>query len=313
MGGIRLLRQLVGVVAALALGLVWLPQMGDGVLAQAGSTQRTASAALPTGDQIVAKYEQALGGTAALAKVTTRTTRTRRIVDIGTPSDHYLLRHSKRGSGGVFLSIMNHGSLDGQFLYWLNGCDGKNGWQRGEKDQIRDLNTTTGGICEHEQAFYGYFVLDAARMRKNFQRLEVKGIHKIVPTAPSPLGELAGGKGADLVPAGARDVYLVLGVPAGKDSLVWLYFDTQTGFLLRRADAGEGPTPVPAGDSPRITDFIQYREVGDGTRMPFQFVTIGPNAARVRGIHISVTDNAPIDDKAFIKPRVPSRQDKGLS
>jgi hypothetical protein len=94
---------------------------------------------------------------------------------------------------------------------------------------------------------------------------------------------------------------------------VWLYFDVQTGFLLRRADAGEGDKTIPAGDSPRITDFIQYREVGDGTRMPFQFVTIGPSAARVRGVHINVTDNAPVDDKVFIKPRVGSREDKGLS
>jgi hypothetical protein len=84
------------------------------LLAQGLSAQR-ATAALPTGDQIIARYEQALGGAAALSKVTTRTTRTRRIVDVGTPSDHLLVRHSKRGPGGAPLSIMNHGALDGQY------------------------------------------------------------------------------------------------------------------------------------------------------------------------------------------------------
>ena len=313
MRGISLFLRRACAVVVLAVGLVWLPQADDSVLAQGGGpTQPAASAPLPTGDQIIAAYEEALGGAAALAKVTTRTTRTRRIVDIGTPSDHVLVRHSKRNPGGGPLSIMNHNSLDGQFLYWLNGCDGETGWRRGQNDQTAAQSTTTGGICEHEQAFYGYFVLDADRMRRNFQRLEVKGIYTIVPTEPGPFGQLAGGKGPDLVPPGARDAYLVLGIPAGKDSPVWLYFDTQTGLLLRRAFAGEGPTPVPAGSPPRITDFIQYREVGDGTRMPFQFVTIGPNAARVRGVHYSVVDSAPIDDEVFVRPRVASRQDKGL-
>ena len=69
---------------------------------------------------------------------------------------------------------------------------------------------------------------------------------------------------------------------------------------------------MPPGDSPRVTDFLQYRDVGDGTRMPFQFVTFGgPN--RTRGVHVEVIDNAPIDDTVFIKPKVGSRQDKGLS
>jgi hypothetical protein len=280
-------------------------------LAREGWPQR-AAATLPTGEQIIARYEQALGGAAALARVTTRTTKTRRIVDLGNPSDHVLTRHSKRGPGGAPMSIMNHGDLTGEFLYWLNGCDGKTGWQRGDKDSIRDAETASGGICGYEQAFYGYFVLDAADMRKSFQRLEVRGIYKIVPTAAEAFGALAGGKGNDLVPAGARDTYLVLGVPAGNDPFVWLYFDVQTGFLLRRGETGNGPTPVPPGDSPRVTDFIQYREVGDGTRMPFQFVTFG-GGSRTRGVHVEVIDNAPIDDKVFVKPKVASRQDKGLS
>ena len=301
----------VGCAVAGALVLLSLPAVNEGALAQGTPTQRSA-APLPTSDQIVARYEQALGGAAALAKVTTRTTRTRRIVDLGAPSDHLLVRHSKRGPGGAPMSIMNHGDLTGQFMYWLNGCDGKTGWQRGDKDAIRDADTLTGGICEHEQGFYGYFVLDAARMRKNFQRLEVRGVYKIVPTEVGAFGELAGGKGPDLVPAGARDTYMVFGVPAGKDAPVWLFFDVQTGLLLRRGETGEGPTPAPPGDSPRVTDFLQYREVGNGTRMPFQFVTFGgPN--RTRGVHVEVIDNAPIDDKVFIKPKVGSRQDKGLS
>src|SRR4051794_11646651 len=86
-----------------------------------------ASVALPSGDEILAKYEEALGGAAALAKVMTRTVTSRRIVDIGTPSDHVLTRYSKRGN----FSIMFHSALDNTFLNYTNGCDGKGGWQGG--------------------------------------------------------------------------------------------------------------------------------------------------------------------------------------
>jgi hypothetical protein len=285
-----------------------------------------AQGALPTGDQILSKYEEALGGTAALAKVMTRTVKTRRIVDIGTPSDHYLLRYSKRGN----YSIMYHSALDGTFLNYTNGCDGKGGWQSGgggeaggragrggdgaepQEGAVRDLPTTTGGICEEEMAFYGYFVLDRARARSHYQSLAVKGIHKIIPVDAGSFGILAGGRGPELALTGARDAYLVLGVPARKpDPFVWMYFDTQTGVLLRRAEAGTGATPVPPGDNPRTTDFIQYRAVGNGTRASFQFVTVA-GANRVRGIHMSIVDNDPVDDKVFIKPKNALRFDKGL-
>ena len=136
---------------------------------------------------------------------------------------------------------------------------------------------------------------------------------KIIPTGAGPFGMLAGGQGADLNLDGPREAYVVLGVPNHKpDPWVWMYFDKQTGVLLRRAEAGTGEKPVPPGDNPRITDFIQYRAVGDGTRSAFQFVTIGAGAARVRGIHTSIVDNGPVDDKVFIKPKTVLRFDKGL-
>src|SRR5271168_1717829 len=45
----------------------------------------------PTSDQILMRYEDALGGAAALGKVNTRIIMQRRFQDIGTPEDEYLL------------------------------------------------------------------------------------------------------------------------------------------------------------------------------------------------------------------------------
>lgn len=284
-----------------------------------GAAQRPASAAgTPTTDQILAKYEEALGGRDALAKINTRIVRSRRFQDIGPPEDHDLLRYSKKPPSDSVrvMSIMSHTALDGTFLRWTNGCDAKTGWNwSGRTDpsgKVRDDPATTGGLCEQNLYFYGYFPLDLARMKRNYQRFELKSTQKIFQPPAGPTGEAAGGQGADIVPSGgARETYLMLGVPRPGDSWDWLYFDVQTGFLLRYADAGTGPAPVPAGNTERIVDYLQYRNVGNGTKSTFQFVTQTPTT-RVRGVHMSVEDNTPIDNKVFIKPQNSLRADKGL-
>ena len=51
--------------------------------------------------------------------------------------------------------------------------------------------------------------------------------------------------------------------------------------------------------------------VGDGTIMPFQFVTQTP-ATRVRGVTVTVVDNAPIPDSVFLKVENAFRGDRGF-
>ena len=146
---------------------------------------------------------------------------------------------------------------------------------------------------------------------------------------------MAGGIGSDIVPAGrARDAHLVLTKSQAGSQVAWLYFDTSTGLLLRlgNADLPSGVQPfiyagfqgtpgkesdVPethaaAGFTQRVVDFLQYRRVGNGTIMPFQFVNQGP-ATRVRGVTIRAVDNAPIDDRAFMKVRNAFRGDRGVA
>jgi hypothetical protein len=109
-------------------------------------------------------------------------------------------------------------------------------------------------------------------------------------------------------------VYLVLSTPArSTDNYVWLYFDTATGALLRRADAGKDPTPVAPGTNPRFTDFVQYRDVGDGTRATFQFVSTAAGGRQQRGVHTSIVDNdpkTPMPDDLFNRPTNVNNMDK---
>jgi hypothetical protein len=270
------------------------------------------AAPLPTGDEVIARYEKFLGGAEALARVKTRIVLSRR-VDAGAATDENLVHYSK----APMFSIMHYTTLDGSFSFYQNGCDGKAGWSRdGKADAPVVGPESTTGNCEQELYYYSYFALNVPRMKANVKQFDVKGTFKIVPADPSSLGELAGGKGRDLIPPGPRQVYLVLSTPArSTDPYVWLYFDTQTGALLRRAEAGKGPVPVAPGTNPRFTDFIQYREVGDGTRATFQFVSTAAGGHQQRGVHTSIVDNdpnTPMPDGLFTLPKNVNREDKGL-
>lgn len=291
------------------------------------------AAGAPSVDQILAKYEEALGGAKALAKVNSRVVTQRRFQDVGAPEDHYLLRYTKKPpvEHGRLLSIQSHTALDGTFLRWSNGCDAKGGYSwSGRKDPSgipHEGKNSTDGLCEQELYFYGYFPLDLNHLKSAYRSLEYKGVHKIFQPTASAVGEMAGGEGPDIIPAGqARDTYLLLAVPAkAGDDYQWLYFDTKTGLLLRFASAGDNPnwpnsplagTPdatklATAGNTARIVDLIQYRKVGDGTVEPFQFVNQGPDT-RVRGVTVNVLENAPVDDRVFLRPKNSLRSDKGF-
>jgi hypothetical protein len=288
-------------------------------------------------DEILAKWQQALGGAAALGKISTRILAQRRYQDVGSPEDHYLMRYTKvRQSDRKMSSIMSHSSLDGKFLHWTGGCTPDESWDwPGRQAKSAAPLEHKGGSCEDELYFlygYGYFPLDLDHL-KSVYNFEYKGVHKVFQPAAGPVGEMAGGMGPDLVPDNrARDAHLVLTTSKQGNHAAWLYFDTATGLLLRWGNAelpggvqpfiyaGFEGTPgresnVPgkfasAGFTSRVVDFLQYRRVGNGTIMPFQFVNQGP-ATRVRGVTINVVDNAPIDDRVFEKVKNAFRGDRG--
>lgn len=274
-------------------------------------TAGMAQEAMPSADSILARYETFLGGAQALSHVSTRKTEMRRIEMSATPSDEVLTRASAR----PMLSIMRHEALDGSFIRYMNGCDAAGGWVgygKGDSGDPKPGEASTDGVCEQEQYYYEYLPLDLARLKSNIKGFEVRARVQIVLADVGGWGAMAGGRGRDLVPAGPRQTYLVLTTPARSgDPFVWLYFDTQTGALLRRAEAGKGVAPIQPGVTPRYTDFLQYRNIGDGTKAPFQFVTVAPNS-QVRGISTRITDNIKIDPTDLSRPKDVRRPDKGF-
>ena len=99
-----------------------------------------------------------------------------------------------------------------------------------------------------------------------------------------------------------RDAFVVVGFPDG-DLPEQLFFDTQTGLLLRK----ETVLPTPIGDSPFQTDFDDYRDTGSGVKFPF-LIHMNPANARTELAPeatlrvIKVEDNVAIDSAKFAKP-----------
>src|SRR5204863_7198318 len=98
-----------------------------------------------------------------------------------------------------------------------------------------------------------------------------------------------------------RDAYLVVGTPPG-ELAESLYFDTQTGLLLRKQTV----LPTPIGDSPYQTDFDDYRDTGSGVKVPF-LIHMNPATPRTElapaaTLRITkVQDKSPTDGAKFVK------------
>ena len=90
-------------------------------------------------------------------------------------------------------------------------------------------------------------------LKREYPQLTVRGIEKV----------------------NGRDAYLVVGVPQGEKPES-LYFDTQTGLLLRKQTV----LPTPIGDSPFQMDFDDYRDTGSGVKVPFLIRVIRERAHR---------------------------------
>ena len=94
-----------------------------------------------------------------------------------------------------------------------------------------------------------------------------------------------------------RDAYLIVGYPDG-DLPEQLYFDIQTGLLVRKGTA----TPTALGEYALQTDYDDYREVG-GVKIPYVVRTIGISPADGVTMQIEKVEiNPQLDAGRFIKP-----------
>jgi len=191
------------------------PAVGNAAAEVPSPDAKSLSADVPTVDQIVDKYIQALGGAAAIERITSR-------VEQGTAT-------SERGSGGIEVfdrspdeeTLVQHlPAGDGIVVF-----DGHEGWSRMPHQPMRDMHDAD---------------LDAARMDADLQfplHLE-RLFDKLSVDYPQNVG--------------SQEAYVVSGLRVGQPP-VRFYFSEESGLLLRlvryaESPLGRDPTQIDYGD-----------------------------------------------------------------
>jgi hypothetical protein len=225
----------------------------------------------PSADQLFDKYIHAVGGAASIDKIASRVMKgTITFGDKNVPIDIYSKDPDERIS---FTHLP-----DGDSVTAFNGHDG---WLGFPGRPSRDMHgpDVDGASIDADLHF-------ATHLKAMFSKAEVRGAEKI-----------------DDEKGDARDVYLVVGTRDGKPPLR-LYFDRQTGLLLRLIRYGESPL----GRLPTQIDYTDYRDSG-GVKIPFRWTLARPGGR----FTIQVNDaqvNVPVDDAKFIRPPAPPLDQK---
>jgi photosynthetic reaction center cytochrome c subunit len=218
----------------------------------------------PTADQLLDKYLQAEGGAAAIEKITSRVMKgTITFGDRNVPIEIFSKDPDKRIS-------FTH-TPDGDSV---TAFDGHEGWLGIPGRPVREMQGADVDAASMDADLHF-----ATHLKGMFGEAKVRGREKV----------------------GERDAYLVVGQREGKPPLR-LYFDEQSGLLVRLIRYGE----TPLGLMPTQIDYADYREVG-GVKIPFRWTLARPGGRFM--IQVSeVKENVAVDDAKFAKPAAPAEQ-----
>jgi hypothetical protein len=215
------------------------------------------------------KYLHAVGGTAAIEKITSRVMKgTITFGDRNVPIDIFSKDPDKR------ISFTHTPEGDS-----VTAFDGHEGWLGFPRRPVREMHGPDMDAAAMDADLHF-----AAHLKGMFSEAQVRGTEKI----------------------GDHDAYLVIGRREGKPPLR-LYFDEQSGLLVRLVRYGE----TPLGRLPTQIDYADYREAG-GVKIPFRWTLARPGGRFT--IQVSeVKENVPVDDSKFAKPPAPPEEQKGAA
>jgi outer membrane lipoprotein-sorting protein len=236
-------------------------------IAEAEEAEETKEPSGPPAEQLFDKYRQAVGGAATIEKVTTRVMKgTITFGDRNIPIDIFSKEPDKRIS-------LTH-TPDGDSV---TAFDGHEGWLAFPGRPVREMHGPDVDAAAMDADLHF-----AAHLKGMFSQAQTRGTEKV----------------------GDHVAYLVIGQREGKTPLK-LYFDEQSGLLVRLVRFGE----TPLGRLPTQIDFADYRDA-EGVRIPFRWTLARPGGRFT--IQISeVKQNVPVDDAKFARPPAPAAEQKG--
>jgi photosynthetic reaction center cytochrome c subunit len=231
--------------------------------ASSGNSSTATPTALPAADQLFDKYLAAVGGAAALLTITSRAEKGTLSAFGGQhfPVDIYAKAPDKR------LSIMHLRDGDS-----ITAFDGHSGWLSvpGRTPQIMTPVENASAQMDADL----YFPVHLKTLGQKFM------VHS---------GEKIEG----------HDTELVVGETAGRLPLD-LYFDSQSGLLLRLVRYAE----TPLGRIPTQIDYTDYRDA-DGVKVPFRWTLARPDNRFTIQVD-QLQQNVPVDDAKFSAPPSPA-------
>lgn len=212
----------------------------------------------PAADELIEKYVKALGGAKAIDKIKSRViSGTIEFGGVSYPVDVYDKEPDMRAT---YVHMP-----DGDNATVFNGQEG---WLGAPHRPTRDMHgpDIDGASMDADLHF-------ATALKNMFSQVETQGTEKVDD----------------------HDAYLVVGKREGKTPLR-LYFDAQSGLLLRVLRYGD----TPLGLLPTQIDYADYREV-NGVKVPFQWTLARPGG-RFTIQAKEIKDNVAVDDSKFAKP-----------
>ena len=233
----------------------------------AGPAVRAQAPALPTIDQILDKYVTAIGGRAAIEKVTSRVSKgTVEIPDAGLSGTLSISEKAPDKSLSVF-------ELAGMGVI-RDGTDGVNSWEESQQN---------GGVRDKT----GVELADARRSAIFNVELKMKTVYKTLVVT-----------GRERV--GSRDAYVVLATPA-EGSPTRMFFDVESGLMLRQSMTRESPQgPID------VDVYLEDVRDVEGVKQPFVVRQVTQQFTVVFRL-TEVKYNVPLDDAMFKRPGMTSR------
>ncbi len=245
---------------------VSVPSVGPN-LWQPGSTE-TKESSLPTVEEVLAKYVQAVGGRQAFQKITSRIAKGSRIGADGVlvPEDVYQKAPNK------ILVVTTYPEAA-----FSTGFNGTAGWGANSKGEVRELPAAVLAQVKGDSEFYREL-----KTGEFYRKLTITGRSKI----------------------GDEEVYVIEAIPRDAPTERHpekLYFNARTGLLARRYVEAE----LILGMFPLQTDYEDYRDI-DGIKQPFLIRWSMPGRSWGRKL-TEVKHNIPIEDARFDRPSPPSK------
>ena len=253
-----------------------VPAIGQGAFTNTSRDDGAFSPSpMPSVDEVLDKYSQALGGKDAFQKITSRVSKVEllraSVVNSGTPNAYALARGTKwtaelyQKAGDKFLMVI---STPQGVVY--QGYNGTTGWTKTPAGQ-REINGQELARIKRQADMFAEF-----KIKSQFSSLLNDGRDRIKD----------------------RDVYVLRGTNLDNKT-ERLYFDIQSGLLLRRTVY----TDTILGRDPEQTDYDDYREM-DGVKLPMsiRISYLDDSHLGTSRNYIEVKHNVQIDDAKFNIP-----------